>query len=132
MSWKSSLAPWGRPRPDRLRPERRRKLRPEILRLESRWLLSGPGIMEYPASSASSQPVSAVAGSDGNLWVTEYAAKEVVAFSATGAIVKTVPVSGMPYGITAVPTARSGSPRTAPRPRSATSRRPGGSVLATV
>ena len=59
--------------------------------------------MEYPASSASSQPVSAVAGGDGNLWVTEYAAKEVVAFSATGAIVKTIPVAGMPYGITAAP-----------------------------
>jgi RHS repeat-associated protein len=101
MSWKSSLTPWARFRSERPRPKRP-KVRPEILRLETRWLLStGPGITEYAAASSTAQPVSTVAGSDGNLWVTEYAAKKVVAFSSTGAIVKTVTVSGMPYGIAA-------------------------------
>ena len=100
MSWKHPLQSWGRRSPDRPR-RKRAKIRLELLRLETRQLLSGPGIVEFAASAAQAQPVSAVAGSDGNLWVTEYAAKEVVAFSSAGAIVKTVAVSGMPYGVTA-------------------------------
>ena len=101
MIRKRSPSAWRRLRRERPRPKRA-KAKPQIDRLELRWLLSGgSGINEFPATSSVSQPVSAATGVDGNVWVTEYAAKEVVAFSPTGAIVKTVPVSGMPYGITA-------------------------------
>ena len=123
MSWKSSLAPWGRLRTERPR-RKRAKLLPEVMRLERRWLLAS-GIVEYPASSPTSQPVSAVAGADGNLWVTEYTAKEVVAFSPTGA--DRQDGAGLGDALRHRRGARrhrSGSPRTAPRPRSATSRRP--------
>ncbi len=50
----------------------------------------GNGIVEYPTTGTTSDPVQAVAGPDGNLWVTEYAAKEVIAISPTGTIAKTV------------------------------------------
>ena len=49
------------------------------------------------------EPISAVAGSDGNLWVTEYAAKSLAAISPTGNVVKTVALGGNPYGITSAP-----------------------------
>ncbi len=100
MRRKPFLVGWRRSRSERPRP-RRATVHLQVIRLESRWLLSGPGIVEYPATSSASQPLSAVAGGDGNLWVTEYAAKEVVALSSTGTILKSITVSGNPYGITA-------------------------------
>jgi len=63
----------------------------------------GSGIIEYPTTSATSLPTGVVAGSDGNLWVTEYSSKELAAFTSTGVFVKTIGVSGAPYAITSVP-----------------------------
>ena len=103
MSRNRSAFPWGSRRSDGPRRKRPR-IRPEFLRLEPRWLLSGTnGITEYPTTATTSQPTQAIAGADGNLWVTEYAAKELVAFTATGAVAKTIAVSGSPYGITSAP-----------------------------
>src|SRR5262249_23670782 len=69
--------------------------------LEPRQLLSlNTGIAEYPTTSPVSQPIEATSGGDGNLWVTEYAAKTLAAFTPTGSLARTVTVSGMPYAIT--------------------------------
>jgi streptogramin lyase len=53
----------------------RRVRRPSVERLESRSLLST--ITEFPAPTAASRPISIVAGSDGNLWFTEFLANKI-------------------------------------------------------
>ena len=94
MKGKFFAAGLRRRRHDRSRPKRG-KVDLELLRLETRWLLStGPGIVEYSTNSSVTEPIGAVAGTDGNLWVTEYAAKSLVAFSPTGNVVKTVALGG--------------------------------------
>ena len=100
MNWKRSLPVWRRRRSDRPRP-RRAKVHLELGRLEIRWLLSTTnGIVEYATTAPTSQPTNAAQGADGNLWVTEYSASELVAFTSKGAVAKTIPVSGNPYAIT--------------------------------
>jgi len=102
MNGKFRVAGWRR-RSERPRPKRA-KVHLEVTRLELRWLLStGPGIIEYPTTSSLSQPIQAVAGGDGNLWVTEYSAKLLAAFTPSGAVAKTIAVPNNPYGITSTP-----------------------------
>ena len=73
----------------------------EVARLEPRWLFAvSNGIVEYATTSSSSNPISAVLGADGNLWVTEYAAGELVAFSSQRHHCQdSRPSPGNPYGI---------------------------------
>lgn len=103
MSWTLPLTRWHRIRRDRPRRKRPR-LSPGIQHLEHRWLFAGNvtnGIVEYASTSTGSNPVGAVQGGDGNLWVTEYAADELVAYGSSGTIAKSVPLPGNPYGIAA-------------------------------
>ncbi len=79
---------------------RRNAVRPQVQPLEARQLLAvTSGITEYATTAMFSQPIDAVGGPDGNVWVTEYSAKMLAAVSSTGAIVRTVPVAQRPYGI---------------------------------
>ncbi len=103
MSWTLPLSRWRRLGPERPRRKRPR-LHPGIQHLERRWLFAANvtnGIVEYATTSTGSNPVGAVQGGDGNLWVTEYAADELIAYSPSGVIVKSVPLPGNPYGIAA-------------------------------
>ena len=103
MKGKFFAAGLRRRRHERPRPKRA-KVYLELLRLETRRLLTtGPGIVEYSTNSSVSEPISAVAGSDLNLWVTEYAAKSLAAVSPTGNVVKTIALAGNPYGIASAP-----------------------------
>ena len=89
--------------PHRPPAPKRPKVHPEITRLETRWLLAASitnGIVEYATTSAGSAPIGAVAGADGNLWVAESAADELVAFMPNGVVAKTIPVAGSPYAVT--------------------------------
>ncbi len=96
MKDKFFAAGWHRSRSERPRPKRA-KVDLGFTRLESRWLLTtGPGIVEYATTSKVSEPIGAVLGADGNLWVTEYAAKELAAFNSAGSLVKTIARSGQP------------------------------------
>ncbi len=94
------LSSWRRRRPDG--PRRRRpKIHLEVGHLEPRGLFTvSNGIVEYATTAGTSNSVGAVPGADRNLWVTEYANSDLVAFRPDGLIAKTVPVSGNPYGIT--------------------------------
>jgi RHS repeat-associated protein len=101
MNWKSVLPPWRRSRLERPRPKRART-HLEFGRLEMRRLfaLTNNGIVEYATTSPSSNPIGAVEGSDGNLWVTESGANELVALTPHGTVARMIPVSGSPYAIT--------------------------------
>ena len=62
-----------------------------------RWMLStSNGIVEYATTSSLVGADAGRGGADGNLWVTEYAAKELVAFTSTGTVVKTIAGPGIP------------------------------------
>jgi hypothetical protein len=75
-SWSRYLKLVRRALARRRKKERRRTVRPELERLETRWLLS-TGITEYPTHTNGAGPMGITVGSDGNLWFTETSAGRI-------------------------------------------------------